>query len=171
MPSLTPSATESLTMHSFYLSMRELALSNTVPFLAVQRGFEAVMAGFLGIYTWRSTHITIAAANKIVEGNANEVQRAHGIGGRLGRYDRTLRLLTGSQLSFDEWWNFYIEHDKTVLITRDEHNSNQVFDLNSLIPLPHYSANMFFDGGFSFKARKKIEVKWLIETLNKKSKT
>lgn len=153
---LTPLEREKL--HGFYLATRELLASGVVTHAAAQRSFEEMMAGFLRDRTWRCTHISPAAARDIAAGRHRNVQRAHGIGGRLDRYDRTVKLLTSDVQDFDAWWSFYLEHDATVLITREEHNRNVDFDLQALVTVPE---GLFPSSGFSYKVRKKMEVAWL----------
>jgi hypothetical protein len=72
--------------------------------------------------------------------------------------------LLGEQKEFDEWWKFYIEHDYTVLITREEHALNKKFTYEELVPLP-LETDLFKRGGFSFRFRKKHEMKWAKQKL------
>jgi hypothetical protein len=54
-----------------------------------------------------------------------------------------------------------MEHDTTVMITREEHGSGKKFDERELIKLPPENLEMFTSAGFSFKMRKKRELAWL----------
>lgn len=161
MSAFNPTRDEAANLQEFYLSTRKLLSSGVVPPWAAQRGFDETLGGFLGDLTWRPTHISWDALEDLVSGNTRNVQRAHGIGGRLDRYDRTLRLLTGAEQQFDEWWCFYLEHDATVLITKREHSTGKQFDLDKLVALPPQPNGMFVRAGFSFKVRKKVEIAWL----------
>lgn len=161
MPSINPTKSEKEKLHKFYLATRSLLESGVVPVWAAQRGFEETMGGFLDVHTWRPTHVSWAAAEELLNGGYKNVQRAHGIGGRLDRYERTVQVLTGPETTFDEWWNFYTDHDATVLITKKEHSTNKQFDLQTLIELPPHPHGMFVRAGFSFKVRKKVELVWL----------
>lgn len=148
-------------MHEFYLSARKLLSSGVVPPVCVQRSFEAAMAGILDEDGWRPTHISRAAVVELAEGWISNVQRAHGVlEGRKDRFDRTIVILTFEEKPFEEWWEFYKKHDTTVLITRAEHFSNLKFTEDELIPVPWDEQKLFINSGFSFKARKKVELKW-----------
>lgn len=151
-------------LHGFYLTSRALVESDIVPVMSAQRSFEEVMNGFIGEDTWCPTHVSWSAAEEILFGDYKNVQRAHGIGGRLDRYDRTIQLLTGPLRSFDEWWAFYVEHDATVLVTKKEHSTGVSFNLDEIISLPPRPHGMFVSAGFSYKVRKKVEIVWLRET-------
>lgn len=163
MPSTNPTKSEKEKLHKFYLATRSLLESGVVPVWAAQRGFEETMGGFLDVHTWRPTHVSWDAAEELLRGGYKNVQRAHGIGGRLDRYDRTASLLTGDEKTFDEWWSFYLEHDATVLVTKKEHSVGKQFDLQAIIALPPHPHGMFVRAGFSFKVRKKVELVWLRE--------
>ena len=159
-----PTTVEKEKLQKFYLASRNLLQDSIVPEICVQRAFEEAIAGFLGEDNWRPTHISKAAVSEIVEGSYKNVQRAHGVvGDRLDRYDRTLEVLKGDMMEFDDWWAFWKEHDSTVLITKAEHSSNLKFSFDELIPLPDKGLGMFVNSGFSFKLRKKVELKWLKE--------
>lgn len=165
MTDIMPTAAEKSALQQYYVATRALLNSKVVPAWAAQRGFEETVGGYLDVHTWRPTHVSHEAAQEIVNGSFRNVQRAHGIGGRLDRYKRTLKLLTDPEQDFDSWWSFYLEHDATVLITKKEHTSGKEFDLNQLIKLPPHPHGMFTRAGFSFKVRKKVEVVWLRDAL------
>lgn len=167
MSNTNPTETEKEKLHTFYLASRALLESGVVPPMAVQRGFDETMVGFLDVDTWRPTHMSWEAAEEILHGDSRNVQRAHGLCGRLNRYDRTLSVLTGPEQPFDEWWRFYAEHDTTVLITKKEHSTGKKFDFSDLIELPEHPNRMFLRAGFSFKVRKRVELVWLRETYDR----
>ena len=146
----------------FYLAARELLARDVLPPLNVQRSFEAALAGVTGEDSWRPTHISKLAMMEAVNGSISNIQRAHGVlAGRLDRYDRTIDILTGAQREFDVWWEFYMQHDKTILITRGEHGSGKRFTEDELFELPLWAEGMFTNSGFSFKLRKKQELVWI----------
>lgn len=148
-------------LQQFYVSCRDLISSNIVPDICVQRSFDEVICGHRGEDSWRPSHITHEAARRLAEGNTQGIQRAHGImEGRMDRNERTMMLLTGSELEFDAWWKIWTEHDATVLVTREEHITNQKFGHDDVISIPT-ELNLFGTGGFSFKFRKKSEISWL----------
>lgn len=154
--------TQKAAMHEFYMASRKLLNAAVVPPICVQRSFEAALSGVLGENCWRATHISPAAARELATGFVSNVQRAHGVlDGRMDRYDRTICVLTSPEQSFEDWWAFYKKHDSTVLITREEHSSNKRFTEEDLIPIPHDEQGLFVNSGFSFKVRKKVELRWV----------
>ena len=165
MPAFDPTPGEREKIHKFYLASRELLEGGFVPAWSVQRGFDESMFGYLGDHVWRPTHVSHAAAQEIASGNHRNVQRAHGLGGRLDRHKRTMKLLTDPLQNFDDWWKFYLEHDATVLITKKEHSSEKEFELSQLIALPPHPHGMFTRAGFGFKVRKNVEVAWIVNKL------
>ena len=148
-------------LHSHYLNLR-LMLAEGVPARGVQKSFEELVYSIIGKNSWRPTHISCAAVNEYYDGNTRNVQRAHGVFcGRLDRYTRTMNLLKGKEVSFDAWWQYFVKHDKTVLITRKEHGSGKKFTLGELIPLPDWQSGLFENSGFSVRYRKKTEGAWI----------
>lgn len=167
---INPTEIEKEKLQKFYLATRSLLQDGIIPAICVQRSFEEAVAGFQGKYTWHPTHISPTALVEAVHGSYKNLQRAHGVvGGRLDRYERTLRILQGDMLEFDVWWAFWQEHDSTVLITREEHSSNKKFVFEELVELPGRSYDMFTSSGFSFKFRKKNELVWLRNKLQELS--
>jgi hypothetical protein len=157
-----PTEVEKEKIHQFYLACSSLLQGGTIPAISVQRAFEEAMSGFLAENTWRPTHISRIALREAVCGNPKNLQRAHGVvGNRKDRYARTVEVLSKSYKLFEDWWDFYKEHDATVLITKEEHASNRSYLFDELIELPHPSHGMFERSGFSFKMRKKVEIAWL----------
>ncbi len=148
-------------LHGHYLNLREL-LDKGVPKRGVQKSFEELVYSIVGKDSWRPTHISVEALREYVDGSSRNIQRAHGVlGDRLDRYTRTMQLLEGDQLSFENWWHYFIKHDKTVLITRKEHGAGTMYNESDLIELPQWSAGMFENSGFSVRIRKKTEGVWL----------
>jgi hypothetical protein len=80
---------------------------------------------------------------------------------RLDRHKRTENILTGKEQSFDKWFKFFVDNDKTVLITRKEHNEKIEFKYEDLVPLPEWSEGLFENSGFSVRIRKGKECEWL----------
>ena len=132
-----------------------------------QKSFEELVYSVLGKDSWRPTHISVNALKEYCTGNARNIQRAHGVvPDRLDRIDRTMKLMKGQEKHFDEWWNFFVSQDKTVLITREEHSSGTSYSYENLIPLPSWDLGMFENSGFSVRIRKKTEGVWLHNTYN-----
>lgn len=160
MPLRKPSTAEKEALQTFYLSCRNLLNGGIIPPICVQRAFEEVVGGFTMEDTWRPTHISLSALAEAAKGCHTSIQRAHGVlDERLDRFVRTIRVLSGPEKKFEEWWDFYIDHDTTVLITREEHSLNKKFERDDLIPVPQ-DTDLFKRGGFSFRFRKKHELKW-----------
>ena len=162
---LTPDITNLL--HEHYHTMRKM-LKSGFPRRGVQKSFEELVYSVIGKDSWRPTHITRSALSECVTGSTRNIQRAHGIlSDRMDRMDRTMIVLAGETKTFDEWWSFFTHHDKTILVTRREHNSGQNFKKSDLIELPSWEEDMFYNSGFSVKIRKKTEGVWLSEQHDK----
>lgn len=160
-----PTKSEKQNLQKLYLACRGLLTAGVGTPICVQKSFEEMLYGYLGEDSWRPTHITYKAALEGLNGTVRNLQRAHGIiEGRLDRYDRTMKILGGDEKSFDEWWQFYVENDATVILTRKEHGAGTRFTRSELIEVPA-SKNLFGSRGFSFKFRKKNEVAWLSEVV------
>jgi hypothetical protein len=150
-------------LHEHYLNLRKM-LSAGVPRRGVQKSFEDLVCSIIAEDSWRPTHVSQEAVREYVEGSSKNIQRAHGVlGERLGRYERSIHLLEGDEMSFEDWWSFFMDHDKTVLITRKEHGSGQKFTEDNLIRLPNWERGMFENSGFSVRIRKRTEGVWLQE--------
>lgn len=148
-------------LHQFYLASRDLISSKIVPSISVQRSFDGVIEGYRQEDSWRPSHISRAAAARLLTESTAGIQRAHGIlEGRMDRFNRTMMILTGPEMEFDGWWKFWTEHDATVLVTREEHIENRCLRLDEVVEIPA-DLNLFGTGGFSFKFRKKSELAWL----------
>ena len=158
-------------LHDHYLNLRKM-LKAGVPKRGIQKSFEELVYSVVDKDSWRPTHISEEGINEYAKGNKRNLQRAHGVlGDRLSRYERTMKLLEGEPVSFDTWWDFFIKHDKTVLITKKEHSSGKVFSEKDLIELPPWSNGMFENSGFSVRIRKKKEGVWLLEQHKKNNIT
>lgn len=152
-------------LHEFYLTCRNM-LKSGIPRRGVQRGFEEVLYSIVGKDAWRPTHVSVNALKACVSGDRRDVQRAHGsFEDRLDRFTRTLNLLEGPSMPFSQWWETFLEHDKTILITRQEHGSGKKFTAEELIPTPAWSEGMFENSGFNVKIRKRVELVWMKEKL------
>ena len=155
-------------LHDHYCNLRKM-LEAGFPKRGVQKSFEELVYSVVGKNSWRPTHISNEALQEYVEGSARNVQRAHGVvGNRLDRYVRTMNLLEKfPEMAFPAWWQYFTEHDKTVLITRKEHGSGKKFNYEELITLPDWSEGLFENSGFSVRMRKKTEGVWLLNTYRK----
>jgi len=150
-------------LHEHYMSMRR---KQTAGFTqrGVQKSFEELIYSVLGRNSWRPTHISRRAILEYLQNGKNNIQRAHGtLPNRLDRHERTAILLdpTTCPVTFEVWWRFFLEHDKTVLVTRAEHSSGSLLTKSELIDLPDPSEEMFDNAGFSVRLRKTVEGVWL----------
>ena len=153
-------------LHEFYLTCRNL-LKQGVPRRGVQRAFEELIYSIVDKDAWRPTHVSVAALEECVSGNRRAVQRAHGsFENRKDRFVRTLEILEGPELQFKTWSKFFLDHDKTILITRQEHGSGKKFSSSELIPTPAWSEGMFENSGFNVKIRKRVELVWMQKRLS-----
>jgi hypothetical protein len=151
-------------LHEHYLTMRKM-LSSGFSKRGVQKSFEELVYTVMEKNCWRPTHISQNAVKYCIENwntRSKGVQRAHGmLSDRMDRFDRTMFLLQTECLSFDQWWEFFTYHDKTILVERTEHSKNILSEDLKLIELPPWSEDMFFSSGFSVSLRKKSEGAWL----------
>jgi hypothetical protein len=148
-------------LHEHYKTMRKMHLIG-LPSRCIQKSFEELIYGVMRRDSWRPTHISSLAIEEILVGNKRNVQRAHGVmNDRLDRHKRTENILTGKEQSFDKWFKFFVDNDKTVLITRKEHNEKIEFKYEDLVPLPEWSEGLFENSGFSVRIRKGKECEWL----------
>lgn len=151
-------------LHEHYLTMRQMLVAG-FPRRGVQKSFEELVYAVMKKNSWRPTHISLNAVKYCVENwsaRSSGVQRAHGVlTDRMDRIDRTMFLLQEKSLSFDQWWQFFTHHDKTILVERTEHSRNVAPEDLNLIELPCWSEDMFYNSGFSVTLRKKTEGVWL----------
>ena len=151
-------------LHRHYINIREMYREGFSR-RGVQKSFEEMVYSVLGKDSWRPTHISLSAIEEYCQSGGKNIQRAHGVlPDRLDRMIRTMTLIEGEEKSFDDWWSFFVEHDKTVLITRKEHSAGTEYSYEDLISLPVWSDGMFENSGFSVKLRKKTEGAWLHNT-------
>ena len=153
-------------LQSWYDSCRNALNVHNVNIASVQLSFESVVLSFFPKKgAWRPTHISSAAAEEILKGRKSNIQRAHGaLEGRLDRRKRTESILRGPHQAFESWFGFFEEHDKTVLVTKEEHHKQKkVFKESELIKLPDWKEDMFTDGSKSIRLRLSKELKWLRE--------
>lgn len=155
---------QNMLLQDHYRNLRRM-LEAGFPKRGVQKSFEELVYSVVGKDSWRPTHISNEALREYIEGSSRNVQRAHGVvGNRLDRYVRTMNLLEKfPEMVFSAWWQYFTEHDKTVLITRKEHGAGRRFEFEELIPLPDWDNGLFENSGFSVRIRKKTEGVWLHE--------
>jgi len=101
--------------------------------------------------TWQVIGITEEALETFAKHNFNYVSRM-GIN-RSHKVDRCVtytELLTGELKSCDDWWNYFVENDKTILATSSENKSNS---LSRIIDID-VSLGMFKSTGFKWRHNK-----------------
>lgn len=159
---MKPSNEHKILLHDHYMNLRKM-ISAGFPRRGVQKSFEELVYSIVGKNSWRPTHISRSAIQEYVSERPRNIQRAHGaVGNRLDRFERTMNLLEKyPEKSFEDWWAYFTEHDKTVLITRKEHGSGKRFQWDELIELPDWELGMFENSGFSVKLRKRTEGLWI----------
>jgi hypothetical protein len=157
---ILPDKTKDL-LQEYFLTMQRM-LTAGFSRRGVQKSFEEMMYSIMGKDSWRPTHISESAITEYVIGSQRNIQRAHGVlPDRIDRIDRTMLILEGDFKTFDEWWNFFTYHDRTILITRKEHAANIKFEKSDLVRLPDWNEDMFRGGGFTVNLRKKTEGVWI----------
>ena len=158
---------QKILLQDFYLAMRNLSKSG-IPRRGLQRSFEEMVYSIMGKDAWLPSHITKNALVQYTSGNDTRLQRAHGsFSDRLDRYVRTLQIIEGEEQTFDEWWKFFIYHDKTILMTRKEHGSKKKFENIDVVSIPRDDNRYFENSGFSAKIRKSVEVLWMMSEVKK----
>jgi len=156
------------TLQEFYLTMRKMSKAG-FPRRGIQRSFEEMIYSFMGKNAWKPTHITRDALKEYVTGINTKIQRAHGAyKDRMDRFDRTLCILEGEEMCFEDWWKFFTYHDKTVLMTRKEHGSGEKPTSVNLIKIPA-DRGLFESSGFTARIRKTVELSWMKEQIEKYS--
>ena len=152
-------------LHAHYLNMRALWGCPDMPRRGVQGAFESVVYGALGREAWRPTHISPAAVRAVLDDwprRGSLVQRAHGVlPGRVDRGVRCAQMMEGIERPFEEWWELFVEGDRTVLITRAEHSGGMPMVESDLILLPPPSAGLFVSSGFGVSLHRGREGAWL----------
>ena len=160
-------------LQDFYFSVRELS-SLDFPRRGLQKAFEELVYSFMKKESWQPTHITKAALVEYFEKKDTRLQRAHGVySDRLERFDRTMEIIEGPERSFSDWWDFFLYHDKTVLMTRSEHSSGIIPGDSDLVEIPSVPTSLFENAGFKAKIRKNVELVWMkkaYKSLEKDSK-
>jgi hypothetical protein len=120
-------------------------------------------------WSWRVVGISESAINHIKVQDysdfAKGLVRDHFVQDRDKTYSKMLSV--NSRLDFDEWWNLFWQNDRTIILTKDEHNKSENYRKKLLCFRLNWS-----DGYFScnpligFKCRKTIEgefIKNLVE--------
>ena len=110
---------------------------------------------------WRVIGITEKALAVFVEHDFKRVSRM-GINRShlVDRHKTYTTMLEGPLMECEEWWEFYIENDKTILATSAENMSNgfsKIYEIDSKLGL-------FKMQGFAWK-HKKPEIAFLKETV------
>lgn len=112
---------------------------------------------------WRVIGITEAAVKVFANHNFKRVSRM-GINRShlVDRIKTYTTMLEGPLMECDEWWNFYVDTDKTILSTSTENMSkgelSRVYSVDSQLGL-------FQSQGFAWR-HKDPEIKFLKETLD-----
>lgn len=121
-----------------------------------------ILSELLGCYenAWRVTGVTYNALKVFSD---LHFRRESGMGiNRSHIVDRKstyVTMLEGPLMECDEWWNFYLDNDKTILATSAENMSNgfsEIFDVDSTLGL-------FKPQGFAWR-HKDPEINFLKET-------
>ncbi len=106
---------------------------------------------------WRVTGITKDALIRLKEYDFKKttgikLHRAH----KHSRYNTYVGMLSKEFKNSDEWWQFYYEHDETIIATSSENatgNYSKIFAVDS-------SIGLFKTSGYSF-THKKFEIDFL----------
>ena len=103
---------------------------------------------------WRVVGIT---KNAVIEYQKAEFKKPSG---KLERHHHsqnfaniTNLMLQDSLLAFDEWWSLFWDNDETILVTKEEHRSNQYSPIFVIDPTKGLFANK--DIGWKYSQREK----------------
>ena len=124
-----------------------------------------ILSELLGSYenAWRVVGITENALNVFKE---YSFRRESGMGiNRSHIIDRKTTytyMLEGPLMECDEWWDYYLENDKTVLATSKENMSNGFSKVYDIDP----DLGLFKPQGFAWR-HKDPEINFLKETVDK----
>ena len=75
------------------------------------------------------------------------INRSH----KVDRHKTYTIMLTGPLMTCDEWWQFFIDNDKTILATSSENLSGNMSKIYDIDP----SLGLFKSSGFAWKHSKK----------------
>ena len=147
-------------LHNIYKAILESSVSSNKKekMLNSVFGFEP--------WSWRVVGISKIAINEFKNNNFNyksgTFQRDHYFQARYV----TLRKMLEKLMPLDDWWNWYWENDKTILVTKTEHNKKS-YNFNKDIIEIDWSLGYFESGstlGFNYtKKREVLFLKSLIE--------
>jgi len=113
-------------------------------------------------WSWRVVGISLGAIDYIKSQNfktAKGLQRDHFI---QRRNETFLHMLPedGLPLEFDAWWEYFWFNDRTVIVTKAEHNSMEKDEV-LCVSVPWEEGYFACQKLVGFKYRKTIEGKWL----------
>lgn len=115
-------------------------------------------------WSWRVVGISVGALEQIKANDfrtAKGLQRDHFI---QRRYDTFLNMLPedGVAMEFDAWWQYFWHNDRTIIMSKSEHNSK---DKDEIVCYPINWKEGYFacNNLVGFKYRKTIEGAWLQE--------
>lgn len=127
---------------------------------------RSLMTAALGYETWswRVVGITEEAIKAIARNNFNKPSKM------LARDHTQPRSVTYTEIfdkekmmSFTEWWNWVWEHDKTTLMTNEEHHTQRISKVYGLDPALGYFVDGETAGWYQTKGREGAFLKELCE--------
>ena len=132
-------------------------------------------------WSWRVVGITVSAVGRILDekGHASvkkELVRDHFFQGRSKTYDNMLK----QKLDFESYWKEFWENDKTILMTKEEHNKintdkftglwdstlNKIFDIDWR--LGYFTSNKVAGYHFTYKKEGEFIVMNFKDKVNQK---
>lgn len=138
----------------------------------LQRALEEYIKSFTMRDNWRPRWITEAALAELVQTGGvwittdkrwHPLQRCHGsVPGALSRTERFKVILGMGAAPIEEIWEFFLQHDSSVIALKSEHKSKKVWSLEELIPIPDPPPGapvLFYEDGMS-AAVGPAEVAW-----------
>lgn len=138
----------------------------------LQNCLESYIKSFTMRNNWRPRWITEAALAELVQTGGvwittdkrwHPLQRCHGaVTGALSRTERFKVILGMGAAPIEEIWEFFLQHESSVIALKSEHKSKKVWDPQELIPIPDPPPGapiLFYEDGMS-AAVGPAEVAW-----------
>lgn len=127
---------------------------------------RSVMTAVLGYERWsgRVVGITEDAVRAIALNNYRKPSRQLARDHSQPRSHTYTRIFDGSIMPFNDWWDWVWEHDKTTLMTNEEHHSHNTSTVFSIDPTLGLFQSTGLAGWYHTKAKEGEFVKQLVVT-------
>lgn len=125
---------------------------------------RSLMTAALGFETWswRVVGITEEAIKAIARNNFNKPNKTLARDHMQPRSETYTKIFK-EKMSLQTWWNWVWEHDKTILMTNEEHHTQKISKIYDLDPAWGYFVDEETAGWYQTKGREGAFVKELCE--------